>query len=609
MAKDNKQAKKSEASTAENKWSKFIPFGLYVFALLLYVNTLNHGYVLDDISVISENRYVNSGVDGIGQIWKTSYRDGYWNDSGTLYRPIALTIFAIEWQLAPNNPFLAHLINVLVYGFLCVLLYKLLLALFKNVQLALIATLLFTATAIHTEVVANIKSLDEILSMFLALLSWYLVIKWNDSQQPKFLIFAGICFLIGMFTKEGIISLVAIIPMSLWYFRKSTIKSIGITAAVLILSSASYLAVRASVLGSLQASIKPASIDNPMVNFEFGERFFTSMKLLGLYVQKLLVPHPLAYEYAFNTIEKGAASDPFSWLGIVLFLGLVFGAIWGLKSKNQWGFLAFAFLASMALYLNLVVIIGAMFAERFLFLASLFFATALALVLVKISQKQLKIALSVGLVTILLVLTVQRNPVWESNYSLYAADIETLENSCKAHYNLGLELMKNKAENAKTKQERTDYLLQAKGEFLKALEIKPGYGLPKGQIALVYYRLGDMQESITRYEAALVDTPTDEQAWNNLASAYFTTQQYDQAKRCFTKAVELNPYYADALGNLGAINGMQGQHEEAIAYLKRALEIKPNVATYYKYIGMSYRALGNEDMAVQYFQQFEALNK
>lgn len=609
MAKDKKQTKKPEVPTVENKWSKFIPFGLYVFVLLLYSNTLTHGYVLDDISVITENRYVNSGVDGIGQIWKTSYRDGYWNDSGTLYRPIALTIFAIEWELAPNNPFLAHLINVLVYGFLCVLLYKLLLALFKNVQLALIATLLFSATAVHTEVIANIKSLDEILSMLLALLSWYLVIKWDDSKETKFLIFAGLSFLIGMFTKEGIISMVAIIPVSLWFFRKSSFKSMGVVAVVLTLASAGYLAVRAAVLGGLQASIKPSSIDNPIVNYEFGERFFTSMKLLGMYVQKLLVPHPLAYEYAFNTIEKGSASDPFSWLGILIFLSLVIGAIWGLKSKNYWSFLAFSFLASMALYFNLVVIIGAMFAERFLFLASMFFAIALAMILSKISQKQFQVALSVGLISILSVLTFQRNPVWESNYSLYAADIETLDNSCKAHYNLGLELMKNKAENAKTKQERTDYLLQAKREFLKALEIKPGYGLPKGQIALVYYRLGDMKESITRYEAALVDTPTDEQAWNNLASAYFTTQQYDQAKRCFKQAVELNPYYADALGNLGAINGMQGQHEDAIAYLKRALEIKPNVATYYKYIGMSYRALGNEDMAVQYFQQFEALNK
>jgi tetratricopeptide (TPR) repeat protein len=606
MAKDKKQAKKLNALGAENKWAQFIPFGLFVFALLLYANTLNHGYVLDDISVISENRYVNSGVDGIGQIWTTSYRDGYWNDSGTLYRPIALTIFAIEWQLAPNNPFLAHLINVLLYGFLCLLFYKLLLALFKNAQLALIATLFFCATAIHTEVVANIKSLDEILSMLLAMLSWYFVLKWQESQKMQQLIIAGLCFMIGMVTKEGIISFIAIIPASLWFFRNEKLKAVFTSMAILLGAAISYIAVRASVLGSIQASIKPASIDNPIVNFDLADRFFTSMKLLGLYIQKLVVPHPLAYEYAFNTIEKGSTSDPLSWFGILLFIALIAGVFWGLKTKSTWSFLAFSFLASMALYLNLVIIIGAMFAERFLFLATVFWAIALAMLLQKISQKQFRFAISAFVVASLSVLTIQRNPVWQSNYSLYAADIETLETSCKAHYNLGLELMKNKAVNSKTTEDRTKYLHEAKSEFLKALEIKPGYGLPKGQIALVYYRLGDMQESITRYEAALTDTPTDEQAWNNLASAYFTTQQYDQAKRCFMKAVELNPYYADALGNLGAINGMQGNHQEAIAFLKRALEIKPNVATYYKYIGMSLQALGNEAEAQKYYQMFEA---
>ncbi len=609
MAKDKKQAQKTTTDSSANKWSKFYPIVLFVFSFLLYANTLNHGYVLDDISVITENRYVNKGFEGIGQIWKTSYRDGYWNDSGTLYRPIALTIFAIEWQLAPNNPWLAHFVNVLLYGALCTLLFFVLKKLLQQENVAFIASLLFAATALHTEVVANIKSLDEILSLSMGLLAWLFILKWNETKKTAPLIMALVAFLIGMFTKEGLISFVAIIPISLWYFRNETLKTVGVSLACLGLSAFVYLGARIFVLSGLEASIKPSTINNPMVNYEFAERFFTSMKLFGLYLQKLFLPHPLTYEYAFNTIEKGSATDIGSWLGLLLLLAFVAFALWGFMKRNIWSFIAFSFLASMALYLNLVVIIGAMFAERFLFFASIFWALAVALLLVKISQKQLQIALTAALVLGLGFLTVKRNPVWESNYSLYAADIETLENSCKAHYNLGLELMKNKSENAKTKEERTRYLNEAKSEFLKAIEIKPGYGLPKGQIALVYYRLGDMQESITRYEAALKDTPTDQQAWNNLASAYFTTQQYDQAERCFMQAVQLNPYYADALGNLGAINGMKGNHEAAIGFLKRALEVKPNVATYYQYIGMSYQALGNEDEAQKYYQLFESKKK
>ncbi|MDP4966057.1 MAG: glycosyltransferase family 39 protein, partial [Salibacteraceae bacterium] len=203
MAKDKKQAQKPTPDSSSNKWTKFYPIVLFVFSFLLYANTLNHGYVLDDISVISENRYVNKGFEGIGQIWKTSYRDGYWNDSGTLYRPIALTIFAIEWQLAPNNPWLAHFVNVLLYGALCTLLFFVLKKLLQQENVAFIASLLFAATALHTEVVANIKSLDEILSLSMGLLAWLFILKWNETKKTAPLIMALVAFLIGMFTKEG----------------------------------------------------------------------------------------------------------------------------------------------------------------------------------------------------------------------------------------------------------------------------------------------------------------------------------------------------------------------------------------------------------------------
>ena len=82
------------------------------------------------------------------------------------YRPLSLVSFAVEQQLFPNNPHVSHFVNVLLYSLTAFLLYFLLLKIFnrKHPLFSLVVTLLFIAHPLHTEVVANIKSRDEILS-------------------------------------------------------------------------------------------------------------------------------------------------------------------------------------------------------------------------------------------------------------------------------------------------------------------------------------------------------------------------------------------------------------------------------------------------------------
>ena len=53
----------------------FISLGLFVLSFLLYSNTLNHGFVLDDALSIGLNKNVTAGIDGISKIISGSYRD------------------------------------------------------------------------------------------------------------------------------------------------------------------------------------------------------------------------------------------------------------------------------------------------------------------------------------------------------------------------------------------------------------------------------------------------------------------------------------------------------------------------------------------------------
>ena len=99
-------------------------------------------------------------------------------------------MFAVEWQLAPEKPELSHWINVLLFALTCFVLFNTLsLYLQKGFLIPFIAALLFAAHPLHTEVVANIKSRDEILSLLFVLLTAICVYKYvrNNSTWYLFL--------------------------------------------------------------------------------------------------------------------------------------------------------------------------------------------------------------------------------------------------------------------------------------------------------------------------------------------------------------------------------------------------------------------------------------
>ena len=87
-----------------------------VLAVVLYWNTAEHGYVLDDVSAITKNMVVKQGQESLGTIFETHYRYGYWDQKGSLYRPMALALFAMEWEYWPNDPGKAHVVNIVLYG-------------------------------------------------------------------------------------------------------------------------------------------------------------------------------------------------------------------------------------------------------------------------------------------------------------------------------------------------------------------------------------------------------------------------------------------------------------------------------------------------------------
>lgn len=106
-----------------NRQYGLVSLFIFVLATGLYLNTLQHGYVLDDAAAITGNQYVTKGISGIPEILATSYWHGFSGYDDSAYRPLSLVMFALEWELFPGQPWVHHLLNILVYAASCCLLF------------------------------------------------------------------------------------------------------------------------------------------------------------------------------------------------------------------------------------------------------------------------------------------------------------------------------------------------------------------------------------------------------------------------------------------------------------------------------------------------------
>lgn len=263
------------------KWQGLI---VLLCAFLPYVNTLFHEFVLDDRVVFTENQFVQKGISGIPQIFSTNSFEGYFAGSGkgssvsqNRYRPFSLAFFAFENQIAGNNAFMAHFLNVLFFSLLCFLLFNTLKTLFEYkfkeiaAPIAFLTAILFALHPIHTEVVANVKSLDEIFVLLFCILSLRSILQFHQSLQSLNLWAAGLWFLCAVFSKEHAIVFVVLAPLALIYFLPKEKRKLIYSIIPLVVSAAIYISCRIAVLGTQFYVDSRNFLENPFLTLR-GEK-------------------------------------------------------------------------------------------------------------------------------------------------------------------------------------------------------------------------------------------------------------------------------------------------------------------------------------------------
>jgi predicted membrane-bound mannosyltransferase len=77
---------------------------------------------------------------------------------------------------------------------------------------------------VHSEVVANIKGRDEIMTAIGALGAMYFALRYLPSRKVIWLLLSGISMFLGLMSKENALTFLAVIPLDALLFYQSEIE-------------------------------------------------------------------------------------------------------------------------------------------------------------------------------------------------------------------------------------------------------------------------------------------------------------------------------------------------------------------------------------------------
>ncbi len=618
-----KKEKQDHKSTPGN-WFYMIVF--LVFAFVLYGNTVKNKYALDD-EYVTNNPVTARGLKAIPEIFSTHYITSTGNVGSIVseYRPMTKATFALEYQLWGDKPGRSHIINVLIYGCIAMLIFFTLRRFLKNfhVLLPFLITLLFMAHPVHTEVVASLKNREELLAFLCGMSGLWFLLNYIEKGKILSLFFMFMVFIIGYLSKPSILPFLALYFLVLYFFTDTPAKKyVWVLAGIVVVG---LLAQYGPKLFLPPVQRVKFFIENPLFfDQPIGVRLGTSLLSLLFYLKMLVLPYPLLYYYGYNMIPLTNLADFKVILSLIIHLGLLFFALYKFREKHFLSFAILWYLIGIFLYSNLPGPVVGIVGERFLFLASLGFCSALAYLAFLVFRvdprngpiKMNKRFMIIGLVVFLLLpgtaLTINRNRDWRNLFMLYHTDIKHLSNSAKANIDYAGLLMKNiyQDENFLRYGLANEFQTQTIiSHFRQSIRIYPENYTTLNDLGTVYlFIVKNPDSAIYFLQQAIHLDSTLQPAWVNLGMAYRQQKEYPRALACYEKILKINPHQVKALFAMANVYNDMGDFDRAVKMNEDIMKSYPNSEMPYVNIGNYYMSRRDTFMAVQYWEKANGIN-
>ena len=315
---------------------KIYPLLLIIFFVgLIYSNTYDASWHFDDFGNIFENpklHLLNLYPESLIKTLSASINGGHY-DGQSLYRPVVMLSFALNWYFGNSGVFGYHLVNIIVHITAAFFLYFTICQLFKTPyqqnkfksngnSISLMAVMIWAIHPIQTQGVTYIVQRMASMAAMFYVVSLYFYLKFRLSSCLK----ARLIFF-PLFLMSGILALgckenTALLPLSILLLeiiffceldqislQKKWIFILGLVFSILFLIGATFLFYK-NFFGFLGGYVyRP---------FTLWERLLTESRIFILYFKQIIYPVASNYSIVHDVKISTSLFSPWSTLPSVI---------------------------------------------------------------------------------------------------------------------------------------------------------------------------------------------------------------------------------------------------------------------------------------------------
>ena len=540
----------------------------------------------------------------------------------TLYRPLTLLSFALNYRLCGKNVAGWLIFNIFLHalnaGFVFLILRK---WLSKN-RAALFGGLMFSVMPILSQPVNYVSNRATLLASFF-IFAGLLFHDWSkqDYIALKFfrLLLSLLCFWLALFSKEIAVAFPALVLLSDFIRERFKQDRFRIFANVIYwLNFGIFLLFRYKMFGVLGSQYYPRG---------FWENANVQSQAVWFYLYKVFFPVHLSILPQFNWSLSYASF--FIIMVLVFCLGAVF--LKNLAPGLALGYLWFivSLIPSSLIPLNVLV------SEERVYLGTAGLVLGLVWLIEQalLSRGCLAISLYIIIFICHLTLLELRIPVWRNEFSLWRDAIRKSPELSGAYVMYGNAFIQaSDLERASEIYERAlyydmrnpqaldgmcqVYLRRREPERLKDFAKRyEEYSVHPHQRseAVAYQSFAeflqkDFSEAESLAKRSLEINPNQAFALYVLGSVYYSKDDLGKAEEYARRALRGNADLANANELLGLVLGKEGRMEEAVSYLKRYTELSPEQEEGWLNLGMAYLEMGRIEQARIAFEESLRIN-
>ena len=587
---------------------------LGAMVVLAYGNSFHCGLVIDNQALILEDpRLREVSLDNLRLILTKEY---WWPTAGVgVYRPLATLSYWFNYAVLGNrdNPFGYHCVNFLLQWLNAVLAFLLFARLFRERIPAFFGAALFALHPIATDTVTNVVGRTDLLAATSVLAALLCYIRGTESsgwRRTCWLVAMSLAAALGLFSKENAVVVVAVIVLYDLVFRPRQVLELWRAVAALAPVYLAFSAARIWVFAHSIPSEFPF-VDNPLVGADFWTARLTALRVLGRYLWLMAWPQKLSCDYSYNEIPVRAWDGQTFASLVVLAAIAVVAAVAFRRNKALFFLIAFSFVTMLPTS-NLIVLIGNIMGERYVYLSLIGFAGCVALA-GQALRKRWRAVLAAAVIAYG-ARTFVRNFDWVDEVHIWRSAMEVCPNSFKTHksYAKSLHELDPQRENIDeviTIAERALAILEQKplplarqtygiyadlgAYYMEKAEALARTGAPAAQRATLYQRgigflnhAAAIEQAVSKELAAKLaqqgrsaeglEGIGDYHIYAALGLAHLRLGSYDQSIAAFTRMQRLAPEEPNGYFGAGLANAALDRTNEAAVCLLQALLVDNN---------------------------------